>query len=459
MKTLHASVDFSSVIGKIKPMHSVNNGPGTALGNRNDRYFTEAGIPMARNHDANFSTANGGPHTVDIMAIFPDLNADENDPASYDFTLTDIYNRRTIDAGVGVFYRLGNRIENESKRYGTKPPPDPHKWARICEHIIRHMNEGWADGTYLGIEYWEIWNEPDGYPNCWEGPWELYYELYDVTSRHLKACFPHLKIGGPAVTHIGNETFLEPFFAYLTRDPENPAPMDFFSFHRYADDPHALAADSEQARALADKYGYTEAETILDEWNFVKAWNCEGLTKSHLAIPKLKGAAFTAAGMLACQNSSLDHLMYYDARMSAFWNGLFDRVTQTPLKPYYAFLYFNALYQLGCACHSETDDPNLYAAAAVSEDGKSGAVMLAYFKDHDSIDGERCEDELCRLALDFTGLSDSNGVNVTYRFVDAQNTDEVLAWETYHGVSGGHAFPLPLYTVMLAEFTCVSDAE
>ena len=24
-----------------------------------------------------------------------------------------------------------------------------------------HHNEGWADGFNYGIEYWEIWNEPD----------------------------------------------------------------------------------------------------------------------------------------------------------------------------------------------------------------------------------------------------------------------------------------------------------
>ena len=96
---------------------------------------------MARTHDASFTPAYGGPHTVDILAIFPDFSRDENDPASYDFDLTDEYMGHILAAGTKVFYRLGNRIEHESKRYGSIPPKDPAKWARICEHIIRHMNE------------------------------------------------------------------------------------------------------------------------------------------------------------------------------------------------------------------------------------------------------------------------------------------------------------------------------
>ena len=227
MDTIRVSADFSAVIGTIKPMHSVNNGPASIRGNGNDSYFRDAAIPFARNHDANFAPAYGAPHTVDILAIFPDFDADENDPASYDFHLTDEYNERIMNAGTKVFYRLGNKIEHESKRYGAIPPKDPHKWARICEHIIRHMNEGWADGHHYGIEYWEIWNEPDLHPQCWDGPEEQFFELFEIAARHLKACFPNLRIGGPAITGVGNKKFVIPFFDYITRDKDNPVPLDF----------------------------------------------------------------------------------------------------------------------------------------------------------------------------------------------------------------------------------------
>ena len=73
----------------------------------------------------------------------------------------------------------------------------------VCSPIFLNYTEGWANGFYYDIRYWEIWNEPDNYEtypdnNGWAGTKEEYYELYDVTARHLKKCFPHLKIGGYA---------------------------------------------------------------------------------------------------------------------------------------------------------------------------------------------------------------------------------------------------------------------
>ena len=323
METIHVSADFTAAIGKIKPMHSVNNGPASLRGSSNADYFADAAIPFARTHDANFAPQYGAPHTVDIISIFPDFDADENDPASYDFHLTDEYMEKIMSTGAQVFYRLGNKIEHESKRYGALPPKDFHKWARICEHIIRHMKEGWADGNHYGMTYWEIWNEPDLHPQCWDGPNELFFELYEIAARHLKACFPDLKIGGPAVTSVNNKGFLIAFFDYITRDKENPVPMDFFSFHRYTTTPEDLAKHADEARRLCDEYGYTEAETILNEWNYVKNWHPrEDMLYSYRTIPSLKGSAFILSCMIACQHSTLDHLMYYDARINTGWNGL-----------------------------------------------------------------------------------------------------------------------------------------
>ncbi len=450
MQTVHIQTDFTSVIGKIKPMHSVNNGPASIRGNGNDRYFTDAAIPFARNHDANFAPSYGAPHTVDIIAIFPDFDADENDPASYDFHLTDEYNARIQSTGTKVFYRLGNKIEHESKRYGALPPKDPHKWARICEHIIRHMNEGWADGTHAGIEYWEIWNEPDLHPQCWDGPNEAFFQLFEIAARHLKACFPHLKIGGPAVTSVGSKGFLVPFFDYITRDKADPVPLDFFSFHRYTRTPEDMAAQAVEARRMLDQYGYTETETILNEWNYVKNWQpAEDMLYSYRVIPSLKGAAFVSSSMLACQHSPLDHLMYYDARINTGWNGLFDYLSQTPLKPYWAIWNFSRLYLLQNEVSAVSDTDAVKTAAAISDDGKEAAILLTYYQDHPSMDGSLCEDEAAELRLDWTGFASEDGVTVSYRFLDAENDSTIRSEEVFFGEKGAHIFRLPLYTSIL----------
>ena len=155
------SVNFNEAKETIKPMHAVGQPPMTGLSNSLFHYLTRAGIPYSRLHDV--GGWMGGGLYVDIPNLFRDFDADENDPASYDFTFTDQIIKGLVEAGCQPYFRLGVTIENEHKRkaYRIFPPKDFAKWARICEHVIRHYNEGWADGFYHGIVYWEIWNEPD----------------------------------------------------------------------------------------------------------------------------------------------------------------------------------------------------------------------------------------------------------------------------------------------------------
>ena len=148
------TVDFSNTQGKIKPMNAVNNGPaGSAVRGQRGNFdaYAAARIPYARNHDASFYSGYGGEHTVDVHRIFRDFDADENLPENYIFGPTDAYTENTFAAGTKIFYRLGASIEHGYK-YGTRVPKDYLKWARICEHIIRHYTEGWADGYHFDIE-------------------------------------------------------------------------------------------------------------------------------------------------------------------------------------------------------------------------------------------------------------------------------------------------------------------
>ena len=63
------TVDFAKEMGRVKPMHSVNNGPVYKFASdqriTNIDAFREAGIPYARTHDASFFATYGGEHIVD----------------------------------------------------------------------------------------------------------------------------------------------------------------------------------------------------------------------------------------------------------------------------------------------------------------------------------------------------------------------------------------------------------
>ena len=272
------SVDFTKTLGKVKPMHSVNNGPIYKFSAdqriTNIDHYIAAGIPYARTHDASFCSTYGGEHIVDVNMIFTDFSKDPTLPESYDFTLTDDYLRMIEAGGAKVYYRLGSKIEHWPKKYNTLVPKDFHQWAVVCEHIIRHYTEGWANGFHMDIEYWEIWNEPDLDPDdsdhkrCWGGTAKQFYELYCVAHKHLKACFPHLKIGGPACAGL-HEDWLDGFFRAMQ---DNDIKPDFFSWHVYASKIEKVRKQIRFARELLDKYGFAETESILNEWNYVKGW-------------------------------------------------------------------------------------------------------------------------------------------------------------------------------------------
>ena len=379
-------VNFDKVTGKIKPMHAVNNMVTLPRNGKADwdGKMQAAHIPYGRLHDTGGSF--GGSRYVDIPNVFPNFDADENDPASYDFAFTDVLIERMVKSGVMPYYRLGVTIENhvDIKVYRIYPPKDYAKWARICEHIIMHYNEGWADGFNYGIEYWEIWNEPDNYPDIkdnqmWHGTMEEYFELYEIASKHLKSRFPHLKIGGYSscgfyamnnvdVSKIAHSTsrtdyFIEFFHKFLKYISECKAPLDFFGWHSYAGIKDNIAFAG-YPRPYLDQYGYKDCEIHLNEWNPGTALR-----------GTLRDAANILAMMIALHDTPTDMLMYYNFTSSSGYCGPVNPLNGEPFKAYYSFYDFGALYALGERAECEiADGQGIYAMAAT--DGAKKAMVI-----------------------------------------------------------------------------------
>ena len=421
--------DFERKLGRIKPMHAVGQPP---LGVTDDgiddslfHYLEEANVPYSRMHDVYGHF--GGFLFVDIPNIFRDFDADENDPASYDFAFTDALFEKMMNHKLEPYFRLGVSIENAHmiKTFRLFPPKDYHKWARICEHIVRHYNEGWADGFNYGIEYWEIWNEPDSHPRLemnqmWRGTPEEYYELYDVTSKHLKACFGDtIKVGGYGMSGLyglyyhpdkygidvpkrepderyETDTYrIEFFHGFLEYIKEHNSPIDYFSWHSYANLEKTLVIDSYIYRKLCE-YGHGELEQHLNEWN-----------NAH--VPALHGTSYASAAnaamMLAfAESGHVDMMHYYDARITAStYGGFFAPLTYEPVSTYYAFFAFGQLYALGnqVECNITERPSGLYTLAA--SDGEKNAVMIVNFSE-----------ESCALTL-------NAGDGMTVYIIDSEN--------------------------------------
>ena len=370
------SVDPALEVGPIKPMNAANNGPNGPT----FKAYKALRVPYGRTHDTPLGEVWSS-HVVDINQIFPDWNANVNNPKSYDFDLTDEMLQDMINAGTEPFFRLGQSIEHESKKYGIYPPKDYKKWAKICEHIIRHYTEGWADGHKWDITYWEIWNEPDlddpddrwkTDPRTWGGTQEQFYELYEVTAKHLKKCFPHLKIGGPAFANP--RKYGPPFLDYLK---QTNTPIDFFSWHMYHRRPVRVSEDVHKVREILDEKGFTEVESILNEWNYNKSWT-EKDYYSRYVRRSIKAAAFMAGVMSECQNGPVDMLMYYDLRPNTTWNGAFMPHTYDILPAYWALYYWAELVDYGTQVKSSCEENDIYTCAAKSADGKVRLIVVRY---------------------------------------------------------------------------------
>lgn len=162
-------------------------------------------------------------------------------------------------------FRLGESIEHTKKKYHVHPPADPEKWAAVCLGIIRHYNEGWGKGFHHEIRYWETWNEPENRPAMWTGSDEDYFRLYSVAAKAIKARFSQVLVGGPAVGNtgrmIGDTLDPSPFLGkFLTHCRQDSAPLDFFSWHMYTDNPQTLAQRAGAVRRLLDRHGFVKTE-------------------------------------------------------------------------------------------------------------------------------------------------------------------------------------------------------
>ncbi|MBN2541270.1 T9SS type A sorting domain-containing protein [bacterium] len=352
------TVNYDSDAGRIRNLSGTNRGPINPRSwlDLTDE-FEEMNIPIVRTHDWY------GPG--DRHDIFPDWDADPNDPASYDFSETDIYVTAIVDAGAEVFFRLGESWEDDP--VFNVPPPDNAVWANVCKHTVMHYNDGWAEGFYYDIRYWEIWNEPD-IDWFWDAPYEEYYEMYIAVAETLKAYDPTLIVGGPAMAGPPNGMFLN---GMLSAIDSAGAPLEFFSWHRY-DNGSAFnyVLLNRWLKQWLDEFSFYETELILNEWNLAAALEMD----FELANSPYNAAVATGVLMLM-QNEDISQVMRY--RTDGWVFGLWDD-SSYPTYPGLGYLLMARLYD--CPVRLEVADFESTSCAVLagkSEDGDRMAVLVS----------------------------------------------------------------------------------
>jgi len=326
-------------------------------GDIDGRYVGE--MPLADGTALDLSTLNS-------EVVFPDMSADPEDPASYNFGPTDDLVQSIVDIGADVIYRIGRTIRADSS------PPDPEKYGAIVKHLVMHYNCGWADGFHHNIRYWELWNEPDydfdlGF---WSGTPEQFYELYAAIAKAVKSVDPMLEVGGPAIS-VSNDVqpFREGFMDYVCR---NKLPLDFFSWHWYgidSYDPIGFNVIAAELRRLLDERGLTDAKLFLDEWN-------GGIMLTEADLVSAAGrAAFMTSSVLYMQDSPIERSLYYNGYSPFGADGA------TPNEVGSAFIALGKLKDTPLRLAlTGTDDKGFAAVAGTSEDGKLTQILISNFQ-------------------------------------------------------------------------------
>ena len=280
--------------------------------------YRRARIDLVRNHempgpgdiDARYSgeitLADGSKLSLaefNAKVIFPNMDADPSDPASYNFGPTDELLKSIVDIGASIFFRIGRTLMADST------PPDPTKYAEIVKHVVMHYNMGWSDGFHYNIRYWEIWNEPDfnfglGF---WNGTPEQYYDLYEAVARAVKAVDPTLLVGGPATAMPTDSTpYREPFLRHAR---DRRIPLDFYSWHWYSNgshDPFDFSLIADDLRRMLDEHGFAETLVVLNEWN------CGIRLNEAVHLTSAGRASFMTTAALYMQDAPIDLALYYN---------------------------------------------------------------------------------------------------------------------------------------------------
>ena len=370
------SVDFADVIGPMKPLNGINNGPKAHAAFSEDgleweldatELYQQCRIPFVRTHDMEYP--DGSDRFIDVHCIFPDMSRDPEDPDAYHFAETDEYIQNILASGAKVYYRLGESIAISEKDAKYQHKPESFEtWAEICAHIIAHYNSGWNNGYEYNIQYWQIWNEPDQ-KRQWNGTAEDYYALYKITARRIKEQFPDVLVGASAEASVTAES-LQTFLDWIRLDGEE-TPLDFLGWHIYTNDPSKIVYRANMVRNVLDQNDFDGTQAFLDEWNYVDDWDHIETTWEAIRSPSI--AAFYGACMTVMQNEPVDGAMYYDGSLTgdyAFWCGLYDEKGNT-LPGYYGFYAFSKLAELGnqvrVTSQYDPSEQGVYICAAAGE--------------------------------------------------------------------------------------------
>lgn len=229
----------------------------------------------------------------------------------------------------------------------------------------------------------------------------------------MKAAAPDIMVGGPALAHDMRGEKAKTFFAYCR---QHDVPMDFISWHGYADHPAKLVAKIEDGLAVVAEHGFGNVETHFTEWNYranPQAGSVRDPATSRAIFGETAGApgaAFAAATLAFMHDTRLDAAAFYVAMGGIFRLGMFDRY-MLPTQQFHAFRAYRAVADCGNRVVASGGDVQSGLGVLAGAGERRAAVLLANFGDSRE-----------RFRLDVAGLPFAGPVRCREQVIDTDRS-------------------------------------
>ncbi len=236
---------------------------------------------------------------------------------TYDWTKIDQLYDRLLAMGLKPFIELGFTPEAMKTSdltifwwKGNTSHPQFEPWAHLIDAFVTHLRKRYGEAE-VRTWFFEVWNEPnlDGF---WEkADQKVYFDLYALTAKTIKAIDPTLRVGGPSTA---GAAWVPEFLAYCKA---NNAAVDFVTTHTYGveggfldengkDDtklsanPDAVIGDVRKVRAEIEASAFPGLPLYFTEWSTSYTPRDPVHDSYHSAayiLAKLKGVKGIVQGM------------------------------------------------------------------------------------------------------------------------------------------------------------------
>jgi xylan 1,4-beta-xylosidase len=238
---------------------------------------------------------------------------------------------------------------------GNTSHPKPEAWRDLVDAFIRHVEARYGKDE-VRRWFFEVWNEPN-LSGFWEGAdQKAYFELFDLSSKTIKAVDAELRVGGPSTA---GAAWVPEFLAHVK---QSGAAVDFVTTHTYGvqggfldeegksdtkldPSPEAILGDVRRVRQQIAASPFPQLPLYFTEWS-TSYTPRDSVHDSYISAPyiltKLKGSQGLLQGMSYWTYSDL---FEEPGPPTAPFQGGFGLINPQGIrKPaYFAYKYLHAL--------------------------------------------------------------------------------------------------------------------